>query len=793
MKRKRASAEQKPKRPWGKKALQKGAAPVAEYDVVNEEAEEFETSMSCPPLRKSVSDDKTEENVNSLRTGTEMPRTGTVMNEADLGIEKAVHGRMENFPNSLREMIVSIIKEMSKEAGGLANLSKSLVDNPTSNGQMGQPHASMDLEENESRPPRQNPEYKQHELNAALTVIKKTMKLDAADPFNRPVDPVALEIPDYFDVIDTPMDFGTICNNLENGLKYMNSADVFKDVQYIWYNCLKYNKKGDYILELMKRVKTFFMKYWMASGLHTEQSPASVETGLQPSMHNEEQIVSPVTPAAGKILPSQLYSRSTSLNENKPRFSSNEQHHAPEFMNADAGAAESSMILRHNKREKDYPLAPLEDNFDHLQQNVGGSNSNQELENQPWPINIQAVQPHEDPSHPQSSPQQDDHEIVTPDSTSIQKKRQGRGPTRCVKLLNTVGRIRIATNELGQPVGPEASQLTSFLGLTARDGKLAPLTYSSWSKVPEDNKENMWQKVLTKFDIDPLSRSWVLMSLGTKWRNFKSLLKSTRYDTHSTDEERLADRDERVLADQWSVLVSQWSSQKWQHISAQNKANRARQKFSHTSGKKSFARIREEERAKRPDGQEPSRAELFILTRTRKNGQPVNEATAAVISQLRESATQKEETLVNKDEPQDDAYSRIMGQERKGGVSLYGLNANPSRSGIELPTRAEALKMVTEKNAEVLEMKEKLASVEQTCSQMASQMAVMVSMMAAMQKATPAENFPNAVSYSSQLFGSIILVDGSLVPVSMPYQAEPTSTSHDEIPAKQTRGRKKKR
>lgn len=782
MKRKRASGEQKLKRPWGKRALQKDAALVAEYDVVNDEAEEFETSMSCPPLRKSVSDEKTEENVNSLHTETEIPRTGTVMSGADLGIEKAVYGKMENYPNSLREMIVSIIKEMSKEAGGLANLSRSLVDNPTSDGQMGQPHVGMDLEEDESRL-RQNPEYKQQELNAALTVIKKTMKLDAADPFNRPVDPIALEIPDYFDVIDTPMDFGTICNNLENGLKYMNSADVFKDVQYIWYNCLKYNKKGDYILELMKRVKTFFMKYWIASGLYTEQSPAIVESGLQPNMHNEERSVSPVTPVAGKILPSQVHSRSTSLNENKPRLSSNEQHHALEGMDADAGAAESSMILRHNKRGKDYPLAPLEDNFAHLQQNVPGSNSNQELENQPWPINMQAGaggQPQQSSSHPLSSPQQDETNIVTPDSTNTQKKRQGRGPTRCVKLLNTVGRIKIATNELGQPVGPEASQLTSFLGLTARDGNLAPLTYSSWSKVPEENKENMWQKVLTKFDIDPCSRSWVLMSLGTKWRNFKSLLKSTRYDTHATDEERLADRDERVLADQWSVLVSQWSSQKWQSISAQNKANRARQKFSHTSGKKSFARIREEERAKRPDGQEPSRAELFILTRTRKNGQPVNEATAAVISQLRESTTQKEETLINKDEPQDDAYSRVMGQDRKGGVSLYGLNANPSRPGMEIPTRAEALKMVTDKNAEVLEMKEKLASVEQTCSQMAAQMSVMVSMMANMQKASPAENFPNAV-------------DGSLVPVGIPYQSDPASTSHDEVPAKQTRGRKKRR
>lgn len=78
-------------------------------------------------------------------------------------------------------------------------------------------------------------------------------------------------VQDYFDVIDTPMDFGTICSNLENGIKYLDSADIFKDVQYIWGNCYKYNNKGDYILDLMRRVKKNFMKYWTAAGLYTEQ------------------------------------------------------------------------------------------------------------------------------------------------------------------------------------------------------------------------------------------------------------------------------------------------------------------------------------------------------------------------------------------------------------------------------------------------------------------------------------------------------------------------------------------
>lgn len=66
------------------------------------------------------------------------------------------------------------------------------------------------------------------------------------------------------------MDFGTICRNLESGVKYMNSEDVYKDVQYIWNNCYKYNNKGDYVMDLMKRVKKNFAKYWTAAGLYSD-------------------------------------------------------------------------------------------------------------------------------------------------------------------------------------------------------------------------------------------------------------------------------------------------------------------------------------------------------------------------------------------------------------------------------------------------------------------------------------------------------------------------------------------
>lgn len=143
------------------------------------------------------------------------------------------------------------------------------------------PSIPRNLRQRETKLPSRDPRYKEKELSAALAVIKKVMKMEAAVPFNAPVNPVALGIPDYFDIIDTPMDFGTICHDLEHGHKYMNSEDVFKDVQYIWENCYKYNNKGDYILDLMKRVKKNFMKYWLAAGLYSDIASSGVSESTQ--------------------------------------------------------------------------------------------------------------------------------------------------------------------------------------------------------------------------------------------------------------------------------------------------------------------------------------------------------------------------------------------------------------------------------------------------------------------------------------------------------------------------------
>ncbi|KAL6897389.1 hypothetical protein ACP4OV_007085 [Aristida adscensionis] len=255
------------------------------------------------------------------------------------------------------------------------------------------------------------------------------------------------------------------------------------------------------------------------------------------------------------------------------------------------------------------------------------------------------------------------------DAGGQEKKRRGRGRTICIKVWNMPEGVRVplSLNDLGEPIGNKAAAFGSFLTTLARDGTLAPLTYASWKRFPEKNKVAMWHIINLKFDIAPIGKVWALKALGIRWKNWKAILKRERYDSHETDTERLADRDPNVSEEQWKLLVAYWGTEEAKAASARSRASQAHKKpfRRHRSGTKSFARIREEERQKRPDKQEPSSIDMFILTHTPKDGKggPADKATADIISRLREEARKQGEGSASGD--MDDVLAKVIGERRK--------------------------------------------------------------------------------------------------------------------------------
>ncbi|KAF5788962.1 hypothetical protein HanXRQr2_Chr09g0365291 [Helianthus annuus] len=84
-------------------------------------------------------------------------------------------------------------------------------------------------------------------------------------------------------------------------------------------------------------------------------------------------------------------------------------------------------------------------------------------------------------------------------------KTNKRGPTmlHLVHTRKVNEREVIICNEFGQPVGPATKEkdivgkFSRFLGTIARNHSYAPLTYSSWHKVP--HKDKIWEYVLVRF------------------------------------------------------------------------------------------------------------------------------------------------------------------------------------------------------------------------------------------------------------------------------------------------------
>ncbi|EKX43151.1 hypothetical protein GUITHDRAFT_58310, partial [Guillardia theta CCMP2712] len=69
-------------------------------------------------------------------------------------------------------------------------------------------------------------------------ILEELRKKKSADIFNCPVD--TRTVPDYRQVIENPMDLGTIVDQLVDG-SYQTAHDVRKDVTLVWKNCILYN------------------------------------------------------------------------------------------------------------------------------------------------------------------------------------------------------------------------------------------------------------------------------------------------------------------------------------------------------------------------------------------------------------------------------------------------------------------------------------------------------------------------------------------------------------------------
>lgn len=94
-------------------------------------------------------------------------------------------------------------------------------------------------------------------------------------PFVAPVDPVALNIPNYFKVVKEPMDLGTIQSKLTNN-QYENGDEFERDIRLVFKNCYIFNPEGSEVNMMGHRLEAVFDKRWAARPV-PEPTPVNSE------------------------------------------------------------------------------------------------------------------------------------------------------------------------------------------------------------------------------------------------------------------------------------------------------------------------------------------------------------------------------------------------------------------------------------------------------------------------------------------------------------------------------------
>ena len=93
----------------------------------------------------------------------------------------------------------------------------------------------------------------------ARQLMNVLWKVKDAELFHKPVDPIELNVPNYYDIIKKPMDFSTVKRKLNN-YTYTNLKEYCEDMDLIFNNCFLYNGMNSYVGEMCTRVKNEYTK-----------------------------------------------------------------------------------------------------------------------------------------------------------------------------------------------------------------------------------------------------------------------------------------------------------------------------------------------------------------------------------------------------------------------------------------------------------------------------------------------------------------------------------------------------
>ncbi|KAL0815353.1 hypothetical protein Bca101_071797 [Brassica carinata] len=183
-------------------------------------------------------------------------------------------------------------------------------------------------------------------------------------------------------------------------------------------------------------------------------------------------------------------------------------------------------------------------------------------------------------------------------------------------------RERVDFNDMGEPVGPGSVKLSSYLGPLVREH--VTVTVEDWRKVSEEVKTVLWKSIQARFELDEdYQKSVVLRQMGCLWRASKSRL-VTQIKSKATNQERMNLRPKNVNHVEWRKFVKCKTSSAF-------KERRSKQ-IPHTCSRRGTVRLAEDMKKECGDPSTVNRLKVWVKSRTKKDGTPVNTVAAEKFS-----------------------------------------------------------------------------------------------------------------------------------------------------------------
>ncbi|PQE30033.1 hypothetical protein CJF32_00009453 [Rutstroemia sp. NJR-2017a WRK4] len=141
-----------------------------------------------------------------------------------------------------------------------------------------------------------------------LAELKKPKHYAYSSPFLQPVDPVALQIPNYFTVIKQPMDISVVSDKLHNG-NYSRAKEFEADVRLIFQNCFKFNPEGNGVRTMGKEFEEVFNSMLAKKDKWIAEHQPQAATPEREAETEEEESEEEAQPAPGPPATSQFTER----------------------------------------------------------------------------------------------------------------------------------------------------------------------------------------------------------------------------------------------------------------------------------------------------------------------------------------------------------------------------------------------------------------------------------------------------------------------------------------------------